>query len=181
MATTLRIATWNANGLLQHIPELEVFLGEDKVDICLIFETYFTESSYIKIRGYHTPHPLNKPRGSAILIKNNILHFEKPKISNPMMQVTTICIRVKNKDFKISAIYCPPRHTPRKNDYIELLRTLGNNFILGGDFNAKHKYWGSRLTTNKGRELYQAGKELKCDFISTGKPTHWPTDPNYLT
>ena len=44
--------------------------------------------------------------------------------------------------------------------------------------NAKHTYWGSRLINPKGRQLYNAlinsGGQL--DAVSSGKPTHWPTD-----
>ena len=44
-----------------------------------------------------------------------------------------------------------------------------HKFIMGGDFNANHVYWGSRLTTSKGRELFQAQetetKKLSRNFI----------------
>lgn len=30
MNKTLRIATWNANGLFKHIPDLEIFLNDKK-------------------------------------------------------------------------------------------------------------------------------------------------------
>lgn len=33
-------------------------------------------------------------------------------------------------------------------------RKLGCKFIAGGDHNAKHPWWGSRLANPKGRELY---------------------------
>lgn len=48
---------------------------------------------------------------------------------------------------------------------------------MGGDFNANHSHWGSRLTTTKGRELYRAAQIGGCKFVSTGKSTYWPTDP----
>lgn len=60
------------------------------------------------------------------------------------------------------------------------LRTLGNYFIAGGDFNAKHHFFGSRLTSTKGRELLKAGTDLKYNFVSGGGCTYWPTDPNKL-
>jgi len=177
----LRIATWNANGIIPHILELEIFLRKEKIDICLISETHTTKQSYIKINEYdcyHTPHPSNKARGgTAVLIRKNISHNEEHKIEETIMQVTTVSIHTKNKEIKISAIYCPPRHTPLKEDYLKLFKILGNNFIIGGDYNAKHTYWGSRLITQKGRELYRAGKEYRCEFLSAGTPTYWPTDP----
>jgi hypothetical protein len=51
-------------------------------------------------------------------------------------------------------------------------------FIIGGDFNAKHTQWGSRLITPKGCELYKAAVDYGCEFASTGKPTYWPANPN---
>lgn len=47
---------------------------------------------------------------------------------------------------------------------------------MGGDFNANHTQWGSRLITTSGKELYKATKITGCNVISTGKPTYWPTD-----
>jgi CMP-N-acetylneuraminic acid synthetase len=44
--------------------------------------------------------------------------------------------------------------------------------------NAQHQYWGSRLTTPKGRELYKTIKEKKIEILSTGETTYWPTDVN---
>lgn len=176
----LRIATWNANGLVNKIHELEVFLREEKIDICLISETHFTKQSYVRVKGYttyHSTHPSNKARGgSAVIIKDSVKHTEDIKIDIESMQVTTVCVQTKCKKINISAIYCPPRYSLLKSDYLDLLESLGSHFIVGGDFNAKHTYWGSRLSTPKGKMLYAAGKEANCDFYSSGKPTYWPTD-----
>jgi hypothetical protein len=53
---------------------------------------------------------------------------------------------------------------------------MNNHVIIGGDFNAKHNHWGSRLITTKGRELYKTAKDIGCGIVSTGKPMYWPTD-----
>jgi hypothetical protein len=39
---------------------------------------------------------------------------------------------------------------------------MNSRFIIGGDFNAKHTHWGSRLITTKGRELYKAVTDTGC-------------------
>jgi hypothetical protein len=49
---------------------------------------------------------------------------------------------------------------------------MNSRFIIGGDFNAKHTHWGSRLVTTKGRELYKAVADTGCEIVSTGKPTY---------
>jgi hypothetical protein len=58
--------------------------------------------------------------------------------------------------------------------------TLGSKFIAGGDYNSKHKLWGSRLITTTGRELAQVIRENKYSVLSTGSPTFWPTDTNTI-
>lgn len=186
MNDTLRIATWNANGILNHIAEIETFLINEKIDILLISETHFVKTSYTKIRGfaiYHSIHPAEKARGgSAILIKENIKHYEEFKIEEDKMQVTSIKVHFKNKNtsINIAAIYCPPKHNLKKPEYAQLFKQLGDSFIIGGDYNAKNTFWGSRITSVKGKELYLAGVEAKCDFHSSGSPTYWPSDVNKI-
>lgn len=169
MSSEIKIVTWNANGIRQHIGELEIFLNINKIDICLISETHLAKTQNIKVANficYHSPHPTDTARGgSAILIQNNLQHHLEPDVSNHVMQVATISIRVKNKGFKVAAIYCPPNCISTEEEYINLFKTLGPNFILGGDFNAKHTFWGSRLTNTKGRKVYKAGRLCNCDFF----------------
>lgn len=181
MSNDIKIVAWNANGIRQHIGELEIFLKLNKVDICLISETHLAKSQNVRISNficYHSPHPTDTARGgSAILIKNNIQHYLDPNVSNHVMQVTTISIGVKNKQLKVAAIYCPPNCSSVEEDYVNLFKALGANFIIGGDFNAKHSFWGSRLINTRGRKIYKAARKCNCDFFSTGTPTYWPTDP----
>ena len=176
----LRIATWNANGLLSKIHELELFLWNEKIDVCLISESHLTKQSIIRFKGYkvyNTLHPSNVARGgSTILIKESIKHTEDIKIELDAIQVTTVNVQTRCKKIKISALYCPPSCKVQRSDFVYLFKQLKNRFIIGGDFNAKHTYWGSRLTTSRGKALYEAAREAKCSFQSTGKPTYWPKD-----
>lgn len=184
MNHTLKIMAWNANGLLKHQNELQVILNIENVDVCLISETHFTNQSFIQLKGYkiyHALHPNNKARGgSAVIIKENLHHYEENKCEDEEIQAVAVCVKTKRCPIIIAAIYCPPRHSIKYERYTSFLNQLGGRFILGGDFNAKHTYWGSRITTTKGRELLSALNDLKCVPISTGKPTYWPTDPNKI-
>ena len=49
---------------------------------------------------------------------------------------------------------------------MEYFETLGPRFIAGGDYNAKHPRWGSRLTTTRGRELHKATTQPLRTFVS---------------
>lgn len=180
MNNKLKIFAWNSNGLLQHQQELQVVLDTLKIDICLISETHFTKQSFIKFNSYkvyHAIHPNNTARGgSAILIKENLYHYQEFQYEEQEIQAVAVKVKTTKYEFSVVAIYSPPRHSISKEYYVNFLEKIGHRFIIGGDFNAKNTFWGSRLTTTKGRELLSAIKDLKCDVISTGKPTYWPTD-----
>jgi hypothetical protein len=177
---SIKIALWNANGLSQHKLEVEHFLREQNIDIMLISETHFTDKNFFNVKDYQlydTKHPSGKAHGgSAILIKNRIKHHQMEGFSEDYLQATSICLSEWNGNCIISSIYSPPRHVIKAQQYQDFFKNLGNKFIVGGDFNAKHKHWGSRLITPKGKQLLEAINESKLEILSTGCPTYWPTD-----
>ena len=72
----------------------------------------------------------------------------------------------------ISALYSPPRHAIKKEQHEDFFKILECRFIAGGDFNAKHPFWGSCTINPKGREL------IKCIQAKNLLPTYWPSDTN---
>ena len=116
--------------------------------------------------------------GSAILIKNNISHYEGHHFCTQYIQATNVVVNEYAGPLQITAVYSPPRHTINKEEYIQFFKTLGNRFLAGGDYNAKHTNWGSRLISPKGRQLSYAIDSLHLNVHSTGEPTYWPSDPN---
>lgn len=184
MANQLRILEWNANGLMQHQQEGQAVLDIEKIDVCFISETHFTKESYIKFKrfkAYHTIHPDNAAKGgSAIIIKESIIEHQEMGYQTKEIQATSVNIRTKSHEVIITALYCPPRYAIKREQYVDFLNSQGNRYIIGGDFNAKYTHFGSRLTTTKGKELLAASNQLKCEVLSTGKPTYWPTDPHKI-
>lgn len=179
-----KIAIWNANGLQQHALEIKTFLIEQKIDIMMISETHFTDRNYIRIPKYnlyHTTHPDNKSHGgTAIIIREDIKHYEREKFEKSYLQATSVTIEDVHGPTTLSAIYCPPKHNNKKVHFEELFNTLGNKFLAGGDYNAKHPTWGSRITTTKGREIIKTMKANNLQQLSTGEPTYWPSDKNKI-
>jgi len=70
----------------------------------------------------------------------------------------------------------PPKHVIKTDQFLSFYATLGQRFLVEGDYNAKHCHWGSQLTTPKGRELFSAMQTANLARVSTGKPTYWPSD-----
>lgn len=182
MNEEVNIVIWNANGLAQRSLELKTYIRTNNVDIMLISETHFTQKNFMKIPQYSiysTNHPDGKAHGgTAIIIKNSIKHYENKSVSYDYIQSTNVTIIDNNGPFTLSAIYCPPKFTIDKEKYKKFFDTLGNRYLAGGDYNAKHPWWGSRSSTPnpKGRNLYSIIKSENLTTISTGEPTYWPSD-----
>jgi len=157
-------------------------LKQNLIDILLISETHFTNKHHYTIPGYnlcYTCHPGGTAhRGTAIIIKNTLEYYERPKYAEPTIQATSITVSGLFYKITIAAIYCPPRHNLKEEHFKAFFQTLGPRFLAGGDFNRKHTLWGSRLTTTKGRELAKLLQANNYSFLSTGSPTYWPTDTN---
>ena len=181
---SINIAVWNANGLMQHIHEVRAFLTERNIDIFLISETHFTDKSYIQIQNYSiywTNHPAKTAGGgSAVIIKNNIAHSTNLNYCQAHIQATSVTITDSYGKLTIAALYCPPRHSIKVEQYCHFYRTLGNRFIAAGDYNAKHTIWGSRVISPKGRELFKTIMKMKLSHISPGTPTYWPSDQSKI-
>lgn len=184
MTLFLRIALWNANGLAQHCQEIKYFIQNNKIDVLLVSETHFTDRTFFKIPNftlYNTNHPDNTAHGgSAVLIKNTIKHYELPKFQQDHLQASSVVVEDWAGPITLSSVYCPPRHAITSVMFENYFNILGNKFIAGGDYNAKHQQWGSRLANPRGRALFKTLEDNNYSSLSTGEPTYWPTDMRKL-
>jgi hypothetical protein len=80
----------------------------------------------------------------------------------------------------ILAVYLPAKHTVKQEQPEDYYNSLGRQFTEGGDYNAKHTDWGSRLITSRGREVFNTMERNNLKHLSTGEPTYWPSDRNKL-
>lgn len=183
---SLRIATWNANGVPQHKLELSQFLNGKHIDVMLLSETHLTNKYNFQIPGYRfysTNHPDGKAHGgTGILIRARIKHHPHSTYAKPYLQSTSISVQSGNGLITLAAVYCPPRFSITEDIFMEYFNTLGERFVAAGDYNAKHTYWGSRLITPKGKELYNTiiKTKRKLTYVSPGRPTYWPADPKRI-
>jgi hypothetical protein len=154
------------------------------MDVCLISETHFTRESYTNCEDlrFNTTHIPATASGleSAVIIETGISHHEDIKIEKEKFQATSVKLKTTSGLLTVTAIYSPPRHNLKREDYLSLLQNFTAKFIIVQDFNSKNTYWGSRLTKTKGSELYHAIRKYYCDVHTTGKPTYWPTETNKL-
>jgi exonuclease III len=112
MAKFIKIALWNANGLVQHKDEIKTFLDHNAIDILLVSETHFTDRTYFKIPCYNAYFTNNQDNtandGSGILTKNTISHNELLKFGKNFLCALTIKVKMKTYELAVAAVYCPP-------------------------------------------------------------------------
>lgn len=178
----ITILLWNSNGLINQKQELQAFLTLNPIDILLISEAHLTINSHCNFHGYII-HQCNHPdgtahAGSAILIKSNIKHSPLPSYQNESFQATNIRIILNNIPTTISSVYCPPRSKITTTDFSHYFSAIGNNYIVGGDFNSKHPSWGSRTTNTRGRALNNLITTKALKTIAPTNPTYWPSHSN---
>lgn len=177
----LSILLWNANGVRSHTTELTTLLTDKQIDIALITETHLTANMYFSISGYQTyrtDHPHGRAQGgTAILIRSCLSHHLLPcNHSIDSLQHTTVKVNSLTTSFTISSVYCPPNKRISTLQYTNFFNSLGPRFLCGGDYNAKHPRWGSRINNARGRTLYSA-LTRQHSFFCPDSPTYWPTDP----
>jgi len=110
-------------------------------------------------------------------VKQTIQHYELSQYALDFLQATSICVRTFPFELTVTAVYSPPKYNLKKEQCETFFSTLGPRFMAGGDFNSKHTAWGSRITTIKGRELFSLMQQYNYSFLSTGRPTYWPSNP----
>lgn len=106
-AQPLTIFLWNANGITQHLNELQLVLNEKKVQIALITETHLTKASSLKIFGYdmvRADHPDGTAHGgAALLISNKIDHLPLPPYMSSYIQAASTSIKINSIPISISS------------------------------------------------------------------------------
>ncbi len=154
----------------------------ENIDIALISESHLASHSQADIRNYRL-YTCNHPNdashgGAATYVRHSTSRHELPSYRTDHLLVDCIAVNLHcGTKVTLAAEYSPPRHKILATEYKTLFKHLGNKFIAGGDYNAKHDFWGSRLTTPKGKERYRAICDTSSLAISNGRPTYWPADP----
>jgi hypothetical protein len=175
MAKFLQIALWNTNGLSQHTEELKTFISIHNIGVMLNSKTHFTEKSYLKLSDYtdyHMNHPARTARGgTAIITKNCIKYHQLNRYSQDFLQAISVSMEDSDGLLTNLAVYLPPRHTVKQEQFEDFYNTLGRIFIAGGKYNVKHTDWGSRLISCKGRELLKTMENNSLKQLSTGEHT----------
>jgi len=101
----LRLACWNADGMLGRNLELEHFLSQHDVDICLLSETFLNPGEVFRLANY-VCHRTDRPTaggGTAILVRRGITHHPVPVPGFNQLEATAIQIMQTGRQVKVLA------------------------------------------------------------------------------
>ncbi|KAL4155989.1 hypothetical protein QTP88_000024 [Uroleucon formosanum] len=112
---------------------------------------------------------------SVVYVKGILMFImEIPLIDNyDFMLYKSIPLPVKVR----SALYSPPHHNISNATFTDYFNTIKNNFIIGGDYNAKHNAWGCRTNNPRGIVLYNFVNANNFNVLAPPGPTYWPSSP----
>ncbi|KAL7726432.1 hypothetical protein ACLKA6_004572 [Drosophila palustris] len=124
-----------------------------------------------------TNHPSDVGRGGAvIIIRSNLIHHPLSFTSQANAQAVAISLG-NNSELTIAAIYLKPggwQDTIDDAQLLDIFLGLGPRFIIGGDFNARHGFWGCQKSCKRGRAIANLSQSQNWNILATGAPTYFP-------
>jgi hypothetical protein len=171
----LRLTCWNSDGVCGRKLELEHFLCEHGVDICLLNEIHLVAQRALRIgicvchrTDRHTP-----GGGKAILVHKGIDHYAVPVSGLQYLEANAIHLVLATRPVKLVSAYHAPTRPLIESDMTECV-SRGIHVLMAGDLNAKHKDGISRLTTARGSLLRDYAGRNSCLIYGPDSPTTAP-------
>jgi len=171
----LHLVHINVNGLRGRKTELEVFLRDTNPDVLLLNETKLGDQPAPRLSGYRLAAVRNRAiaigqggcgGGVAIYMKKELKFAD---ISPDVDDIVAVDLKTAKGSLILISYYRPPY------DNIDFdkarLQSLIHDFkhwVVVGDFNAKHEYFGCKSTNKAGEQLFDFVED--CEAIVTNDP-----------
>ncbi|KAJ8915573.1 hypothetical protein NQ315_012458 [Exocentrus adspersus] len=171
---SLRILSWNLDGLRGRKLELEEILHRLEIDVAALQETKLSETSRITLPGYDIYRHDRDANGGgvALAVKSCIDHYPLQRLQTQNTEAVAIAVRsLRHRDVAVVSCYHPPR-LPILDADLDTILSFPQTIAMG-DFNAKSPAWHSRATTAGGRALLNY-TNTHNDLTILG-----PTEPTY--
>jgi len=158
--------------------ELEHFLNQQGVDVCLLSEVFLKPGKTFRLANYvcHHTDRLTTGGGTVILIRRGIVHHSVPVLALAHLLATTVQITLASKPMLNLVAY---HSTSRQLIGENLIACFGGGLpaLMAGDLNAKHVDWNLLLSTRRGKLLREYADENFCLIFGPDSPTTNPYNP----
>jgi len=158
--------------------ELEHFLGQHGVDICLLIEAFLNPGQAFHLANY-VCHRTDRPTtggGTAILVRRGIVHHSVPIPGLTLLEANAIQVTLAGRSVLILAAYLSPS---RPLIGADLTACFGGGLpvLMAVDLNAKHVDWNSRLNRRRGKLLREYADGNSCLIFGPDSATIKPYNP----
>jgi len=173
----LLLACWNADGLRGRKLELEHFLSQHDVEICILSETFLNPGQTFRLANFacHRTDRMTAGGNTAILIRRGIVHHSVPVAGLTYLRGTALQVKLARRSLKIIAAYLSPSHPLLGADLTPVSAGGGGlPVLLACDLNAKHVDWESRLNTKQGKLLRDFADDNSSLIFGPETPTNNP-------
>ena len=171
----LKIMQWNSRSAVANKDSLIQYLLEQDIDIALLSETWFKPGQNYHFKGYNIVRTdrHDGKAGVAILIKKQLIFKDIP-MSNNFNQEILVCgaqVSFGETKLKFLSVYKPPDVNSISTDWNNIFSGYSHSTVIGGDFNAHSKSWGSHKDDNTSNQLLQIFDDLNLVHLNDGSPT----------
>ena len=176
MSITPTILNWNIRGFNPNRNELEVLCNQFSPTLITLQETKLKyDTTFKKYKIYNKIKDCNSTNiasGGVMILANKNIHSEMIDLDTTLQAIAiqtsyptnfVLCNIYLDHGLRVTEIYDKLKH---------LIRQLGPNFILTGDFNAHNTMWGSHKTDGRGRTVEDLIDELSLVIKNENLPTH---------
>lgn len=169
----INILQWNSQSLKPKSPSLDALIGQEKIHIVIVSETWLNPDVRLNMRGYNI---YRKDRddsygGVAIIIHKSIQAQVCPiRLSNVGIEV--ICIKILNcKSLEhVVSIYCASSVRTTASDWDNIFSLVPKKSLVAGDFNGHHTNW-SYKTDQRGIQILDSALEHGFVTLNNGEAT----------
>jgi hypothetical protein len=177
---------WNAQSIRGKKLEFFDFLICEGIDIALVSETWLNQTisfSHSDFITYRLDRNEDTHGGVAIFVRRSLKHKLMPSFNTEIIESIGVQINTSRGDISIISCYFPGSNNSRvlrgfRND-LDILTSIPGNYIIAGDFNARHQHWGCLRANRAGPILFD--HMLRSDFsiYHPNSPTYFPSQDGY--
>lgn len=169
---------WNAQSITSKAKQiqLEHMLINEQIDILLITETFLKSRHTYQINNFNVYRNdrLSHPHGGvAIAVRKGITHKICSPVNTVYIENISIEIQINNIPTCITVAYSPKFSIHFAND-IQKLTTTSIQYMIFGDFNAKHHSWNCTSMNNAGNALFNMQQNNNFMVHYPPEHTHFP-------
>ncbi len=147
------IISWNCNGFYSNYENFQYLNSYYKPHIFCIQETHFKTNFSPLLHNYtsYSTWPttnITAHGGVTTIVSNNIYSVRLP--IQTTLQIVAIRAHFGHQATTIVNVYLPPNEPIPEADFLKVFNQLPPPFIVLGDFNGHHTYWGATRTNSHG-------------------------------